>query len=99
VVRTSTAGAEDETRVFVLSDVDVLTDKYVKFQGNPYLVGDIVYWLRDVKEPVLPTVSESDVRIVHKRDEDALWFYSTTLGVPALVLLAGLVISGRRRRR
>ena len=97
VTRTGTTG-KDEMRAFVVSDADVFCEPYVRFQGNPYFIGDVVYWLRDVKEPVLPTVSEEDVRIVHKRDEDMIWFYSTTLGVPALVLLTGFVGVKRRRR-
>lgn len=96
VTRTATAG---ETRAFVIADADVFTDPFVRAQGNPYLLGDVVYWLRDVKDPVVPTVTEEDVRIVHKRDEDALWFYSTTLGVPLLVALGGLVTMRRRRRK
>lgn len=98
VTRTST-GASDQSRIFVFADVDTFTDKYVKFSGNPYLFGDIVYWLRDVKEPVLPTVSEADVRIVHKRDEDAAWFYSTIFGGPAVVMLFGLWMGRKRGTR
>jgi hypothetical protein len=98
VTKTSTHGSSRETRAFVFSDVDTFSDKYVKYQGNPYLLGDIIYWLRDAKEPVLPTVSEADVRIVHKRDEDTWWFYSTTMGVPLTVMGLGLIL-GRRRRR
>ena len=96
VTRTSSTG---DGRVFVLADAEVFTDKFIRFQGNPYLFADMIVWLRDVKDPVLPTVTEEDVRIVHKRDEDALWFYSTTVGVPLLVALAGLVIGQRRRQR
>ncbi len=96
VTRTSSAG---DGRVFVLADAEVFTDKFIRFQGNPYLFADVITWLRDVKDPVLPTVTEEDVRIVHKRDEDALWFYSSTVGVPLLVALAGLMIGQRRRRR
>jgi hypothetical protein len=99
VTRTSTAPGEGETRAFVIGDVDVFTDEYIRYHGNPYLLADIVYWLRDLKEPVLPNISEEDVKIVHKRDEDALWFYSTTVGVPAVVLGAGLLSVRRRRSR
>lgn len=97
VTKTSTGASETDTRAFVIADVDVMTDKYIRYHGNPYLLADVVYWLRDIKEPVLPTVSEEDVRIVHKRDEDAMWFYGTTVGAPALVLLFGFVWVGRRR--
>ncbi|MCC7385504.1 MAG: Gldg family protein [Deltaproteobacteria bacterium] len=95
---TRTASAS-ESRVFVVADADVFTDKFIRYQGNPYFLEDIIYWLRDVKEPVIPTVTEEDVRIVHKRDEDAWWFYSTTVGVPALVAGFGLFGVKRRRRR
>jgi hypothetical protein len=98
VTRTATVGKE-ESRIFVLPDADVFSDTFVRFQGNPYLLDDVISWLRDVKDPVLPSVTEEDVRIVHKRDEDALWFYSTTFGAPALVALFGMVVVGRRRRK
>lgn len=99
VVRTSTTPNVLETRAFVIADVDPFAEPYVRFQGNPYLVADIVYWLRDLKDPVLPNVSEEDVRLVHKKDEDAAWFYSTTLGVPALVLALGFIKKKKGRRR
>lgn len=96
VTKTATTSGGDEARVFVVADADLFSDKWIRSQGNPYLFGDIVYWLRDIKEPVLPTVTEEDVRIVHKRSEDALWFYSTTLGMPGLL---GLLAIWRIRRR
>lgn len=99
VTRTATASGAGDARVFVLADAETFTDKFIRFQGTPYLFADVIVWLRDVKEPVLPTVTEEDVRIVHKRDEDVLWFYSTIAGVPLLVALAGVVIGQRRRRR
>jgi hypothetical protein len=95
VTRTASAS---ESRAFVLADADVFADKYLRFQGQAVLLDDVIYWLRDMKDPILPTVTEEDVRIAHKRDEDALWFYSTTLGVPLLVGAAGLVVVKRRRR-
>lgn len=101
VTRTSTSGKKsDETRVFVTADADVFADQLLPTQGdgNLRLLGDIIYWLRAVEEPVVPAVSEADVQIVHKKDEDALVFYSTTLGVPVLVLALGLVVTRRRRR-
>ena len=97
VTRTATS---TEGRVYVLADVDTVTDKFLRsLQGNTLVLEDAVYWLRDVKDPVLPTLSDEDVRIVHKRDDDNLWYYSTTLGVPALVAALGFVVVRRRRRR
>lgn len=99
VTRTSTSGKRsDETRIFVVADTDVLADELIKYEGNLNLLADIVYWLHAVEEPMVAAISEADVQIVHKKEEDTLWFYSTTLGVPALVLLFGLVGVKRRRR-
>ncbi len=96
--KTSTTGKKkDETRIFVLADADVLSDKLIKMiQGNAYLFGDIVYWLKIDEQPVVPTITEKDVRIVHKKEEDNLIFYGTTFGIPVLVLLLG-VIANRRK--
>jgi gliding motility-associatede transport system auxiliary component len=99
VTRTSTSGKRgDEMRAFVIADADVFSDELIKNDGNVVLLADLIYWLRNVEEPVVPPVSAEDVQIVHKKDEDTLWFYSSVLGVPALVFAFGLV-SVRRRRR
>jgi hypothetical protein len=47
----------------------------------------------------LSTQTEEDVRIVHKKDEDAVWFYASTLGMPVLVAGLGLVMTRGRKRR
>jgi hypothetical protein len=99
VTRTSTTGKKtDETRVFVTADVDVFADELLKFEGNVRLLADIVYWLRAVEEPVVPAVSEADVQIVHRKEGDAALFWGTTVGVPAIVLGLGFVVTRRRRR-
>jgi hypothetical protein len=41
---------------------------------------------------------EEDVRIEHSKQKDLAWFYSTIVGVPALVLGLGLVVARRARR-
>lgn len=100
VTRTSTTGKkEDEGRVFVLADADVVADDLMKmFKGNVLLMADIIYWLQLTKEPAIPTIEEKDVKIVHRKEDDALLFYGTTFGVPALVMLFGLAQIRRRRR-
>lgn len=100
VVRTSTTAKKDlESRIFVLADVDVLGDDLLKaVEGNVYLLRDIVVWLKKDAEPVAPTINEGDVKIVHRKDEDALYFYGTTFGMPALVLFMGWLANRRRRQ-
>lgn len=100
VTKTSTTGKkEDEGRVFVLADTDVVADDLIKLiKGNYLLLSDIVYWLQLTEEPVIPTIEEKDVKIVHRKEDDALLFYGTTFGVPAVVLLLGFFLVQRRRR-
>lgn len=100
LTRTSSAGKERETRVFVLADVDVLADELAKLvQGNLLLFRDAIYWLQVDQEPIVPTVDDKDVRIVHKAEDDAILFYGTTFGAPLLVLGVGGLATRRRRRR
>ncbi len=99
VVHTSTTGKKnDEGRAFILSDIDVMSDKLLKLsQGNGVLFGDIIYWLQVTEEPIVPTIAEKDVRIVHKKEEDDLIFYGTTFAVPALLIALGAFMNRRRR--
>jgi hypothetical protein len=99
MVMTSTTGKkENEGRLFVVADTDVIADELLGLiQGNILFMADIVYWLQLTQEPVIPTVEEKDVKIVHRKEEDALLFYGTTFGVPALVMLAGMFLIRRRR--
>jgi hypothetical protein len=99
VTRTATAGGDKEARAFVVADVDAFTDEFLRNEGNALLLADIAYWLSDVKEPIIPKVTEEDVRIQHRKEDDVAWFYSTTLGVPALVLALGFFVASRRRKR
>lgn len=99
VTRTSTTGdKDDESRIFVLSDVDVFGDELVQLvEGNIYLFRDVVIWLKRDSQPVTPTISEEDVKIVHRKEDDTLLFYGTTFGLPALVVFVGWLANRRRR--
>lgn len=100
VTRTSTTGKkDDEARIYVLADSDVIADDLLKLaQANIYLFRDAVAWLQRAKDPVVPTVSEKDVKIIHKKEDDALLFLGSTFLVPSLVLLLGYFGTRRRRR-
>jgi hypothetical protein len=41
---------------------------------------------------------EEDVRVEHSKQKDLVWFYTTIIGMPALVLGVGLTIARRARR-
>jgi len=88
-----------ELRAFVLSDADGLTDLLLSnFGPNRLLLMDAIRWLGGEDSFAGEVNDEQDVRIEHSKQGDQAWFYSTIVGVPALVLGAGLAISRRARR-
>jgi hypothetical protein len=94
------ASDSDGMRAMVLADAGLFSDAVVSSLGlNAALAADAIRWLGREEELAGETSSEEDVPIVHTRNEDVLWFYSTILGAPALVLLLGLLSLRNRRRR
>jgi hypothetical protein len=99
--RTVTALApEDEARVIVLADSDVVSDPVMaRARGNVLLMHDAVRWLGGQEAFVGTINTEEDVAITHTRKQDIVWFYGSIFVVPALVLGLGLVATRRRRVR
>lgn len=88
---------EEEQRLFVVGDSDFLSDLAVGAYGNAMLVIDPIHWLLGEESFAGQITSEEDVRIVHTRKQDAVWFYSTTVLVPAALVGFGLLVTRRRR--
>ncbi|MGB0680318.1 MAG: Gldg family protein, partial [Polyangiales bacterium] len=88
-----------EGRAVVIADGDFVTDQLIRNPGNILVLGDILQWLLGQEQIVGEASSEEDVRIEHTRDEDKLWFYATSFGVPVPVLALGVWMAMRRRRR
>lgn len=93
------SGGQPEGRAVVVGDGDFVSDLVVQNPGNFLVFVDSLRWLIGEDQIRIDTVSEEDVPIQHTRDEDKIWFYGTTFGAPIPVLLAGLVVTLRRRRR
>jgi hypothetical protein len=94
------AGESHNMRALVLADAELFSDAVVSALGlNAALAADAVRWLGREEELAGETTSEEDVPIVHTRAEDVVWFYSTILGAPSLVLVFGLIAVRRRRRK
>jgi hypothetical protein len=85
-------------RALVFGDTDVIGDGLVLNPGNQALLMDGVRWLAGDEDAIGDVESEEDVRLVHRRDEDRLWFYGTSLLMPASVLGFGTLFTRRRRR-
>ncbi len=96
----SKAPENKEMRAFVLSDADALADLVTgSVMGNQVLFLDAVRWLVGEESIQGLPNTEEDVRIEHTKKQDQLLFYGLILGVPLLVLGAGLFVSYRSRRR
>ncbi|MEZ4227125.1 MAG: Gldg family protein [Polyangiaceae bacterium] len=90
----------DEMRAFVIADADALSDLVLSnVLGNQVLFLDALRWLGGEESFSGEVNSEEDVRIEHSKEKDAIWFYATLFGAPALVLALGFVLSRRGRRK
>jgi ABC-type uncharacterized transport system involved in gliding motility auxiliary subunit len=96
--KTSKKAETDEMRLIVVADSDAISDRVFRNPGNGYIIVDGLKWLVGEEKYIGETSSEEDIRILHTRKEDQIWFYLTIFGVPALVLGAGLYYTLRRRR-
>jgi hypothetical protein len=86
-------------RAFVLGDSDAFSDLMIKNTANAYMTVDAIRWLLGEPEAAGPISSEVDVPVRHTRKQDVFWFYSTIFLVPTMVLLAGWLVTRKRRRR
>ena len=93
------AGEESgNLRALVFSDAEMFTDGVLgSLVSNVTMAADGIRWLGREEAFSGEMISEEDVPIIHTRSEDVVWFYALIIGMPALVLLVGLVILGSRR--
>ncbi|MDH5672325.1 MAG: GldG family protein [Myxococcales bacterium] len=96
--KTGDKGA-DEGRAVVIGDGDFITNKLAGNNGNLLVFVDSLAWLVGNEEIGGDVTSEQDIPIEHSSEEDKVWFYATTFGVPVPVVAVGLMIARRRRRR
>ncbi|MBI1949494.1 MAG: Gldg family protein [Deltaproteobacteria bacterium] len=96
----ATAGGK-EGRAVVVGDSDVLDDfLLVNSEANQVFGYELLVWLlRDDDNAGGAAPAAGDVRILHTRDQDKLWFYGTVFLVPLLLIGAGAVMAARRRRK
>jgi hypothetical protein len=95
----SKAEGDKPMRAVVVADADVAADGLIGNTGNQVFLADAVRWLVGDEDTAGTIESEKDVPIVHKKDEDTIWFYGTSALIPAGVLGAGLGIVRLTRRK
>jgi ABC-type uncharacterized transport system involved in gliding motility auxiliary subunit len=107
VVLTGAAAAEDEgedmpraQRIAILGDGDFLSNAYLGNAGNLNLGLNLVHWLsHDDAFINIQVKTAPDTALELGRMEQVVIGLGSLIGLPLLLLLAGLVIWLRRRRR
>jgi len=85
-------------RAVVASDATLFADMALGNRGNQQFAHDVTQWLVGRSELTGRVSDETDVRIRHTKQGEAIWFYGTVLGVPVLLFAAGAFRIWRRRR-
>lgn len=88
-----------EFRALVIADATALADLTLSNKANQVLVVDGVAWLLGEAALGGSVENEEDVKIEHTQEDQSLWFYSTIVAVPALVVLLGLLRVWMRRAK
>jgi hypothetical protein len=88
-----------EMRTFVLGDVDALSDAVLGNEANAILLIDAARWLGGEESFTGAISTAEDIKIEHTKQKDLVLFYSTTFGIPSLVLGLGLLVSRRGRTK
>ncbi|MEE8433976.1 MAG: Gldg family protein [bacterium] len=85
-------------RIFVFADVDVGSDFLLRFRDNRIVLTQVMAWLTGRNRKEVYPASEKDVRMLHAKGDDWLWFYLPVVGIPLLVLGFGNLRIRRLRK-
>ncbi len=89
-----------DARAIVIGDVNFLADDLLKsVRANAQLGFDGVRWASRDEDISGEVESEEDTKVQHTREEDWVWFLTTIVAVPGLVLLFGVIFIRLRQRR
>lgn len=85
-------------RAIVTADADMVADLIMaRSKGNQQWVHDAVRWLEDDVVLIGEVADIEDTPIQHSAEDETLWFWLSTLGLPLLIGLGGW--GARRARR
>lgn len=93
-------GSHEGMRAILFGDMELFSDPFQQRMPTAVVIfADVLRWLGGEEALAGEIVSEKDVVIEHTRNEDEVWFYSTIVGAPAVVLGFGLWFGWWRRQR
>jgi len=94
------AGAAKGGRAIVAADADILADFILKNStGNQQWFLDGLRWLEDDVNLGGEVAEIEDVAILHSAEQDRLWFWLMTGGMPLALLGVGFAVGPMRRRK
>ena len=86
-----------DVRILAFADADVFSDLLLNNRANRQVLAQSMAWLAGPGETAAYPASEADIRLLHAKGDDWMWFYLPVLGIPALVLGAGALRVRRLR--
>lgn len=92
-------GDKSEWRVAIAADATLASNYFIRNAANAYYLVDTVGWL--TQDPALggETESEEDTKIQHTKEDEAKWFWATTVVLPLAFLGFGAArVSARRKK-
>jgi hypothetical protein len=101
-VASGPAGEGKEYRAVILSEAGFASDAllaFMRFGAPAQLVADAVNWLLGEEGVAGTTSNEEDVKIVHTKEGQGIWFYGSTFLVPLALGLLGWVRVRTRRKK
>lgn len=98
-VASGPATAEDsEYRAVVVADATFTSDLVLGNKANAQFMVDATHWLAGEEEFAGTVNDEEDVKIVHNKEGQGIWFYGTTFLVPLLLGVFGFIRVRSRRK-
>jgi hypothetical protein len=88
-----------EYRAIVSANARFLSDPFLPYQPNAILTADSLHWLVGEPEITGTTNTEEDVKIVHSKENQRIWFYGSTFLAPLALAGLGLIRVLQRRQK
>ncbi len=98
VVASGPSSGDDEYRAVVVGDAGFASDLLLPNKANAQFLVDASNWLLREEEITGTVNDEEDIKIVHNKEGQGIWFYGTTFLVPIGLALLGFVRVRSRRR-
>ena len=91
--------APEGPHIMGFADADFALDFLLQNRSNRLLLAESIRWVTAGDLPPGLTGKEKDVKIIHAKSDEWVWFYLPVFAAPLLVLVLGVWFSGRPRMK